>query len=128
MILRSEDKWHGWDAAGEYHSRAVDVNEIPDTSPTAEEILTADDEWQRPEWMEHGECLKLPGGSEERARLFYPSDRAGAEVAKAICRRCPVIDPCLSYAIKHHERGIWGGCTEGERAKLERAARMAGEL
>ena len=36
--------------------------------------------------------------------------------AKAICRRCPVIEPCREYAMADwHLSGVWGGMTERER-------------
>ncbi len=41
--------------------------------------------------------------------------------AKAICRRCPVSGPCLSYALRIREpHGIWGGLNELERRQLLR--------
>ncbi len=43
-----------------------------------------------------------------------------AEQAKAICRRCKVIDWCLEYALKEDMRyGVWGGKTEEERSKMK---------
>ncbi|MDV7268824.1 WhiB family transcriptional regulator, partial [Rhodococcus oxybenzonivorans] len=44
--------------------------------------------------------------------------------AKQVCRRCPVRDRCLEYALGSYERhGIWGGYTEDERKKLRRSVR-----
>ncbi|MFC8723673.1 WhiB family transcriptional regulator [Streptomyces bacillaris] len=43
--------------------------------------------------------------------------------AKAVCRRCPAIAPCLADALDRDERhGIWGGLDEDERLELVRAA------
>ena len=41
--------------------------------------------------------------------------------AKAVCARCPVIQPCAAYAVEYGERyGVWGGLSERERAGLRR--------
>lgn len=64
--------------------------------------------------------------------LFFSSDeivnrqeRTEREAeAKAVCTRCVVRDPCLSYAVAAGERyGIWGGLTSQERRALGRARR-----
>lgn len=58
------------------------------------------------------------------AHLFFPpstferkDDRERREMrAKAICKVCPVIEPCISYALAIREQfGIWGGMTEIDR-------------
>jgi WhiB family redox-sensing transcriptional regulator len=39
--------------------------------------------------------------------------------AKAICSDCPVIEPCLEFAVRIREpHGIWGGRNEVERRAL----------
>ncbi len=47
--------------------------------------------------------------------------------AKAICASCPVLEPCLDYALTIREpHGIWGGLNEMERrARLEDASATA---
>jgi WhiB family redox-sensing transcriptional regulator len=47
--------------------------------------------------------------------------------AKAVCRRCPVIEPCRDYAMADpHLEGTWGGMTERERSdERGRLARVA---
>jgi WhiB family redox-sensing transcriptional regulator len=59
--------------------------------------------------------------------VFFPptqferkEDKAEREVrAKAICRECPVRQPCLDYALRIREpHGIWGGLNEVERRQL----------
>ena len=50
----------------------------------------------------------------------------GAEqnVAKRICRSCPVSATCLSWALASGQQaGIWGGMTEDERRRLHRRGR-----
>jgi WhiB family redox-sensing transcriptional regulator len=45
--------------------------------------------------------------------------REGA--ARALCRRCPVKQRCLDYALQVKEtNGIWGGLNELERRRLQR--------
>lgn len=59
--------------------------------------------------------------------LFFPpstverkDDRERREErAKAICRVCPVQEPCLEFAVEIREPyGIWGGLTELERRQV----------
>lgn len=46
---------------------------------------------------------------------------ADQNVAKRICRSCPVKYECLSDALDHRiEFGVWGGMTERERRALLR--------
>lgn len=61
--------------------------------------------------------------------FFHPEQERGEirqrreELAKAACRRCPVLEPCLQHALSVHEPyGIWGGMTARER-NAELAAR-----
>ena len=63
--------------------------------------------------------------------LFFPETASHLRIreAKAICARCPVIDPCLQEALDTQEPyGIRGGLTAWERRKLVgRSARGAGQ-
>jgi WhiB family redox-sensing transcriptional regulator len=55
--------------------------------------------------------------------LFFPRSkkRAEAKPAKAVCQSCPVVQPCLEYALAADERyGVWGGLSETERYELTR--------
>lgn len=48
---------------------------------------------------------------------------------KQICRKCPVKDLCLDYAMAAKEEyGIWGGLTTKERYELARFARDSRRL
>jgi len=39
--------------------------------------------------------------------------------AKAVCRRCEVVETCLKWAVDSDlEAGVWGGLTEHERHAL----------
>lgn len=63
--------------------------------------------------------------------LFFPVGSTGAavkqiDVAKAICRVCPVSDQCLKWALEtNQDSGIWGGLSEDERRALKRRAMRA---
>lgn len=62
--------------------------------------------------------------------LFFPIGNASSgptlmqtSEAKAVCRRCPVIDQCLNSALNAYVvEGIWGGTTEAERRVMRRRA------
>lgn len=46
---------------------------------------------------------------------------AQQNIAKKICRPCPVRLECLAYSLDYEcERGVWGGMTERERRALLR--------
>jgi WhiB family redox-sensing transcriptional regulator len=69
-------------------------------------------------WRNDAACL------EEDPELFFPEGSgpaamAQAEEAKAICRRCAVVDACLRWAIGVNlQYGVCGGMTPTERAAL----------
>ncbi|MBI1759326.1 MAG: WhiB family transcriptional regulator [Actinobacteria bacterium] len=45
--------------------------------------------------------------------------------AAALCVGCPLVAPCLTWAMRHAESGVWGGTTETERVAAHRNARRA---
>lgn len=53
--------------------------------------------------------------------LFFPEDNSitslGAPV-RVLCRSCEVRLECLTYALDHHEAGVWGGFTEAARTRI----------
>lgn len=62
---------------------------------------------------------------DEDPELFFPVGTTGPallqiEQAKAICRRCPVINECLSWALENQEFGVAGGMSEDERRAHKR--------
>ncbi|MEU3400684.1 WhiB family transcriptional regulator [Streptomyces filamentosus] len=73
-------------------------------------------------WREASAC------SEEDPDLFFPIGNTGPallqiEEAKAVCRRCPVMETCLQWALEHGEdTGVWGGLSEDERRAMKRRA------
>ena len=58
--------------------------------------------------------------------LYYPEgDSNGkAQLAKQICRACPVITDCRHYAVTHEERwGVWGGLSQHQLRRAVTAHR-----
>lgn len=80
-------------------------------------------DWDEEGWRKQAACRQAD------AALFFPTGTTGAavdqiEAAKAVCRTCPVQEPCLQFAfVTKQEDGIWGGTDEDERRRLRRAWR-----
>ena len=61
---------------------------------------------------------------------FFPIGNTGPallqiEEAKAVCRRCEVVDACLAWALETgQDAGVWGGLSEDERRALKRRNRI----
>jgi WhiB family redox-sensing transcriptional regulator len=74
-----------------------------------------------PHWRDRAACIG------EDPEIFFPlSDGlaagADARAAMAVCRRCPVLLDCRSWAVEHGEDdGIWGATTAAQRRALRRA-------
>lgn len=71
-------------------------------------------------WMRDAACRK-------RTDEFFPdpdetNKAATARLnahAVAICRTCPVVEPCLAYAMDRNETfGVWGCMTPAQRKAL----------
>lgn len=56
--------------------------------------------------------------------LFFPERNNNflkiTEIAKSLCRTCPIQSACLNYAIGTDVEGIWGGTDEKERRILQK--------
>lgn len=72
------------------------------------------------DWRHRAACRN------EDPELFFPIGTSGPallqiEEAKAVCRRCPVSEQCLEWAIESgQDSGVWGGMSEDERRALKR--------
>ena len=70
-----------------------------------------------PEWRGGAACLN------HDPDLFFPEGTAGpalrqVDQAKQVCQSCPVLTPCLGFALRHDVAfGIWGGATAEERGQ-----------
>ena len=71
------------------------------------------------DWRDRAACR------DEDPDLFFPIGTAGSaltqiEQAKAVCRRCPVLQECLRWALSTgQDVGIWGALTPEERRALK---------
>jgi WhiB family redox-sensing transcriptional regulator len=71
-------------------------------------------------WRDRAACL------DEDPDLFFPIGNTGLallqiEGAKAVCRRCEVVDICLKWAVEFsHDAGVFGGLSEEQRRALKR--------
>ena len=60
--------------------------------------------------------------------LFFPIGNTGPAIlqideAKQVSHRCPVMEPCLQWAIESgQDSGVWGGLSEDERRAVKRRA------
>jgi WhiB family redox-sensing transcriptional regulator len=70
------------------------------------------------EWYDKAECAN------EDPELFFPHQeelKANAEKAKAVCRRCQVMEECLQWALDTNQNiGIWGGMSASERSYFKK--------
>jgi WhiB family transcriptional regulator, redox-sensing transcriptional regulator len=75
------------------------------------------------DWRNRAECRN------KDPELFFPvgtTDRALAQLekAKAVCRTCPVQEPCLKWALTSEpigqEAGVCAGLSESERRAIKR--------
>jgi WhiB family redox-sensing transcriptional regulator len=72
------------------------------------------------DWRNRAACR------DEDPELHFPVGTSGPALlqiaeAKTVCRRCPVVSRCLSYALETNQPfGVWGGMSEGEREALKR--------
>lgn len=77
-------------------------------------------EWISMDWRHEAACR------DEDPELFFPIGNTGPalvqiEEAKAVCRRCSVVDECLRWALETgQDAGVWGGLSEDERRALKR--------
>lgn len=72
------------------------------------------------DWQLEGACRGV-----DSSLFFHPEGERGPSRsrrerhAKAICRSCPVIEPCREHALAVREPyGVWGGLAEWEREQL----------
>ena len=77
------------------------------------------------------DCRNRAACLEKDPELFFPVGNTGPallqiEEAKSVCRRCPVVDTCLQWALESgQDAGVWGGMSEDERRALKRRAARA---
>lgn len=83
------------------------------------------EELDRMDWRHRALCR------EQDPELFFPIGTTGpaaqqVDEAKAVCRRCPVVDDCLTWSLETgQDAGVWGGTSEDERRALKRRGARA---
>jgi len=71
-------------------------------------------------WRNRAACV------DESPELFFPIGNTSPaflqiEEAKAVCRRCEVVEACLIWAFESgQDAGVWGGLSEDERHAVKR--------
>ena len=74
-------------------------------------------------WHDGALCAQVGGD------LWYPEKGGSVLEAKAVCRRCPVREPCLGYALDRNEaHGVWGGLSHEERERVAARYRRGASL
>lgn len=66
------------------------------------------------DWADEGAC-------KGKGDVMVPAAETieAVEAARAICRGCPVRQPCLDFAVANQEpMGIWGGKTRRQRRRI----------
>lgn len=72
----------------------VPISEVPQPGP----------------WARLGRCRTAP------VSLFFPTQGDDVEQAKALCRGCPVLADCRSFALTYPSlQGVWAALSERER-------------
>lgn len=91
-------------------------------TPVHQARLNEPDHGPSADWRHRAACR------DEEPELFHPVGSTGPallqiEEAKAVCRRCSVMEICLAYALEEGiDSGLWGGMSEDERKALKRRA------
>lgn len=108
------ERQRAWDRKNPWTSRYP--KPTPPPRPTPPPI--------RGNWRDLAICRK------EKPDLFFPVGRTApallqTEAARAVCYRCPALNPCARWALETGvEHGVWGGYDERQRrAALRRRAR-----
>jgi WhiB family redox-sensing transcriptional regulator len=67
------------------------------------------------DWFSDAACRGMS------ADLFFPERGEDVTLPKSICAKCPVLAPCLDFAVVNSENfGIWGGLAERGRRRVRR--------
>lgn len=92
----------------------------------AEEVGPAPRNWLDAKWQERAACRGLT--MDETDELFFRGSSTGGRDPElglggfAFCARCPVVDPCLDYALALNvEFGVYGNKTSQQRRVMRRA-------
>lgn len=67
-----------------------------------------------PAWDHTALCTQIG------VEMFFPAKGVSSAQAKAVCRRCPFLNPCATYALHNDVAGVWGGTSELDRLKARK--------
>lgn len=68
-------------------------------------------------WMDRALCAG------QDVDMFFPAAAAEAGPARWFCRRCPVREECLGYALEQPDVfGIWGNTSKEQRTRMRNGA------
>ncbi len=89
-------------------------------------------EWDSPKHDETGPLLSLLEGGEAACANDVIADRwvdndAQRTPLARLCQRCPLVIPCLDYALDHDVKGVWGGTTYAQRKRMRSVRRQTPE-
>lgn len=84
------------------------------TDRPASVIVTLEELAPPGDWARRGRCRSAP------IAVFFPERGDDVNVARNICRGCPVLDECRAYALSAPSQlqGVWGGLTNGDRRRM----------
>ena len=74
----------------------------------------------RDEWLQQAACRGM------NPNLFFPEHDNGRKAYKVdqqavdACAKCPVVEQCADWAVKHEAHGYQGGLTENQRAQIRK--------
>jgi WhiB family redox-sensing transcriptional regulator len=64
------------------------------------------------DWMAAAECRG------QTTRHWFPEPGEDSGFADSFCRRCPVAQQCVEYAIDNDLHGQWGGTSKRQRNRI----------
>lgn len=100
-------------------SGAEHDEQLADVSLDALALILGDRLEENAAWQKSALCAQVDPDS------FFPGKGESPRVAKALCRKCPVQQECLEYALEHDtDFGVWGGASPVQRRRM-RAERTA---
>jgi WhiB family redox-sensing transcriptional regulator len=106
--------------AAAVHSVEQPAPGLHERSSTGDRDVDDTEEYTAMDWRHRALCR------DEDPELFFPIGTTGPAVvqieqAKAVCRRCTVVQSCLDWALSSgQDSGVWGGLSEDERRALKR--------
>lgn len=114
-----------FDAPPTRTAEIIDIRQLLIDGLSADAAVDSTGDSRSPEdldWQDLGLC------KESDPEAFFPEKGGSTKQAKDVCKRCPVIEKCLQYALANDERfGIWGGKSETERRKILKEREEAAE-